>query len=102
MSNTQRLIWLPEAAEDLVRLREFIAPENPAAAKRAAQRIQSGVQILIDNPDAGKPLDDGTERRELYLPFGAGTYVLRYRLHGTTVVVVRVWHSRESRTDSSK
>ena len=102
MPNAQHLIWLPEAAEDLARLREFIAPENPEAARRAALRIQSGIQILINNPEAGKPLSDGTERRELYLPFGAGAYVLRYRLHGTTVVIIRVWHSREARTESPK
>ncbi len=97
MPNTPRVIWLPEAAEDLTRLREFIAQENPTAARRAAQRIQSGVLILIDNPEAGKPLEDGTERRELFLPFGTGAYVLRYRLHGRVVVIIRVWHSRESR-----
>ena len=101
MPSTQRLIGLPEAAEDLIRLREFITPEDPTAARRAAVRIQSGSQILLDNPEAGKPLGDGTERRELYLPCGTGAYVLRYCLHGTTVVIIRVWHSREYRVDSS-
>ena len=102
MPNTPRLIWLPEAAEDVIRLREFIDREDPTAARRAAARILSGSQILLDNPEAGKPLGDGTERRELYLPFGVGAYVLRYRLHGTTVVIIRVWHSREYRADASK
>lgn len=44
------------------------------------------------------PLSDDTGRRELFLPFGAGSYVLRYRLDASgSVVVIRVWHSRENR-----
>ena len=31
------------------------------------------------------------------IPFGAGAYVLRYRVHDDTVVVIRVWHNREAR-----
>ena len=31
------------------------------------------------------------------IPFGIGAYVLRYRIHDETVVVIRVWHSREVR-----
>jgi plasmid stabilization system protein ParE len=42
-------------------------------------------------------MDDETERREISVPFGAGAYVLRYRLHDETIVVIRVWHSREAR-----
>jgi len=42
-------------------------------------------------------MSDGSKRRELYLPFGNGAYVLRYRLDGDMVVIIRVWHSREHR-----
>jgi hypothetical protein len=42
-------------------------------------------------------MDDDTGRRELFVPFGVGAYVLRYRLTGENLVVIRVWHSRESR-----
>lgn len=43
-------------------------------------------------------MDDDTGRREIFAAFGAGAYVLRYRInaHGE-VVVIRVWHSRELR-----
>jgi plasmid stabilization system protein ParE len=38
-------------------------------------------------------------RRELIVPFGSGAYVLRYRLDTATdtVIIIRVWHSRELR-----
>lgn len=42
-------------------------------------------------------MDDGTGRRELILPFGAGAYVLRYKIDGEDVVIIRAWHSREDR-----
>ena len=44
-------------------------------------------------------MDDDTGRRELVVSFGAGAYVLRYmRDENDTVVLIRVWHSKEKRT----
>jgi len=43
-------------------------------------------------------MNDGTDRRELFLPFGASSYVLRYIID-VQVVVVRVWHGRENRKE---
>ena len=40
-------------------------------------------------------MGDDTDRRELLVLFGAGAYVLRYRVHRDAVVIIRVWHSRE-------
>ncbi len=40
---------------------------------------------------------DSTQRRELFIPFGSGFYVLRYFLTSDTVIIVRVWHGREDR-----
>jgi len=42
-------------------------------------------------------MPDETGRRELFMAFGAGAYVLRYMPEKTGVVVIRVWHSREER-----
>ena len=91
------LIWLPEARDDIERLFNFLLEVNPAAAQRAVRLIQSGAQRLLDYPQIGQPMDDDSGRRELYLPFGAGSYVLRYRMDGQSVVVIRVWHGREHR-----
>ncbi len=44
-------------------------------------------------------MDDDTGRREWVVPFGAGAFVLRYmRDENDTVVIIRVWHSKENRT----
>lgn len=92
------MIWLPEALGDIERLHDFLNEKSPQAARRAAQTILEGAHLLEGAPEAGRPLSDGTGRRELFLPFGAGSYVLRYRLDAPgSVVVIRVWHSRENR-----
>lgn len=92
------VVWLPEALEDVERLYGFLKEKSDAAAMRAAQTILQGAQILEKSPESGRPMNDDTARRELFLPFGAGAYVLRYKLDSvSTVVIIRVWHSRENR-----
>ncbi len=95
-----KLIWLPEAGDDIERLFEFLVEKNPVAAQRAMQAILESSKQLPEHPRVGPRMDDDTERRELFVPFGAGAYVLRYRLHYETVIVLRVWHSRERRSRS--
>ncbi len=93
-----KIIWLPEALRDVERLYEFLVEKDPGSAFRAMGVILEGADCFEDMPEIGRPMDDDTGRRELYLPFGAGAYVLRYRLHKGAVVILRVWHSREHRT----
>ena len=90
------LRWLPEALADLQRLHSFLRDLSPDAAQRSARAILAGADKLQDHPRAGQPLDD--DRREWFIPFGVGAYVLRYRLDADgNPVVIRVWHSREDR-----
>ncbi len=92
------LKWSPAALDDLARLLDFLHARNPDAAQRAARTISASAQVLTALPDAGRPMADGTGRRELVIPFAASAYVLRYRIdpHGDAVVI-RAWHGREQR-----
>jgi len=91
-------VWLAEAIEDIARLHHFLEANNPEAAVRAAHVILNGAEQLVAVPEIGKPMADGTARRELVLAFGGGAYVLRYILeHPAKAVIIRVWHSREDR-----
>ncbi len=92
-----KVLWLPEALADLERLYDFLQAKDAAAAERALGVIETGADRLLQYPRIGQPMDDDSERRQLFLPFGGGSYVLRYRLHRDSVVILRVWHSREDR-----
>ncbi|MGI9028007.1 MAG: type II toxin-antitoxin system RelE/ParE family toxin [Candidatus Saccharimonadales bacterium] len=90
--------WLPEALADIQRLHKFLYEKNPAAAARAATIILNGTKLLKTNPRIGRPMPDETDRRELFMAFGAGAYVLRYKpTENDLVIIIRIWHSRENR-----
>lgn len=91
----REIVWLPGAAKDVARLREFIQKKNPCAARRAASRIKEAVQMLIENPHAGRPVEEALPFRDLFVAFGNGNYILRYRQEVSRVVIVRVRHSKE-------
>ena len=91
----REIVWLPEAARDLDRLRAFIIEKNPQAAQRAAIRIRDATQILKENPQAGRPVEEALPFRDLVIPFGSGDYIVRYREELDRVVIVRVRHSKE-------
>lgn len=96
-----QVIWLPEALDDILRLRLFLADKNPNAATRAGQTILEAADRLAQFPEIGRPMNDGTPRREMIAPFGAGAYVLRYIYDNDSVFIIRVWHSKESRIDDN-
>ncbi|MBW4061930.1 type II toxin-antitoxin system RelE/ParE family toxin [Candidatus Saccharibacteria bacterium] len=90
--------WLPEAIADVERLYSFLKDKDIEAATRAADCILQGSRLLATSPRLGRPMPDDTGRRELFVAFGAGAYVLRYMLETEGIpVVIRVWHSKEYR-----
>ena len=90
------IVWLPGASRDVHRLRDFIKSDNPRAAQRAAKRIIEGVKLLQENPEAGVPVENHVDYRDLILSFGAGDYIIRYRIEMTSrITIVRVRHSKE-------
>jgi toxin ParE1/3/4 len=96
MAKTQ-VAWRERALEDISRLHDFLYDKDHEAASRAAQVLRQGGSLLETSPRLGRPMADGTRRRELFMPFGTSFYVLRYFLHDNTVIVIRVWHSKENR-----
>ena len=93
------LKWLPEAVEDLARLREFIRVHNSDAATRAASRIREAARKLLDNPAIGRPVADinRSDLRDWFVPFGQAGYGVRYLITDDAVIIVKIWHGRENR-----
>lgn len=86
-----KLQFSDSAVQDLVRLREFIAENNPQAAERVSLRLRQAIGKLVLYPDIGRPVPELENVRELI----AGNYVVRYLCEEDTVFVLRVWHGKE-------
>jgi len=96
MPSNKNLIWTLSARDDVIRLREFIEPLNPEAARKAAENLKKAASLLIENPYIGKPLER-REDRELIVPVGRRGYVIRYRVVGDEIIILRIWHGLEER-----
>ncbi len=92
-----RVKYAPAAIRDLQRLREFLRPKNPAAAKRVGETIIKSVQILGIQPHIGRPVEDLPEEyREWVIEFGDSGYVARYRLDPDVVTILALRHQKEA------
>jgi toxin ParE1/3/4 len=93
-----KIAWSPEAIEDLVSLRAYVAEDNPAAARRTVQHIVESIeQLLPDNPRIGRAgRVPGT--RELVIP--RSPYIVPYRLQRTTIQILRIYHAARRWPDS--
>jgi len=95
--------FAPGALRDLERLREFLRPKNPAAAKRAALAIIKTIQLLKQHPQIGRPADEADPesveahgQRELMIDFGGSGYVALYQYEDGDVTVLALRHQREA------
>jgi hypothetical protein len=52
--------------------------------------------LLVTHPDIGPRLE-GRDDRELFIHFGQRGNVMRYRLNGDDIVILRIWHALEER-----
>jgi len=91
-----RLIWTPQALDDVARLHDFLAGKDQDAAKRAVRAIREGVKVLARHPGIGRPVAEMDPAfREWLIAFGASGYVVLYRLEASQVVLLAVRHARE-------
>ena len=92
-----QVVFAPSAVRDLQRLREFLQPKNPLAAKRAGEAIVKAVQVLGLQPQMGRPVEDlAVEYREWLIDFGDSGYVARYRYDAGSVVILALRHQKEA------
>ncbi|PIV32150.1 MAG: plasmid stabilization protein [Lysobacterales bacterium CG02_land_8_20_14_3_00_62_12] len=84
------------ALRDIQRLREFLRPQNPAAAKRAADAIIKATRLLLQQPLIGRLVaEHSPEQRELVIEFGDHGYIALYAYSADVVTVLSVRHQRE-------
>jgi toxin ParE1/3/4 len=85
-------VWTRAAIRDLTHIREYIARENPDAAREIALKIVDATERIIQFPDVGR-IGRVKGTRELIVP---GThYLIIYRMKKKAVHFVRVRHGSQ-------
>ena len=93
-----RIRYTVEAISDLERLRAFVEIKNPHAARRIAAELLDGIENLVSFPELGLPVrraPDPNVIRDLFV----GNYTIRYLRKEKSIIVLRVWHEKESEKD---
>jgi len=89
-----KVAYSREAAQDLIRLREFIEIKNPSAAKRAANSIKKGISQLKEFPRLGIKVELAPEP-DLVRDLIIGNYLARYLITEKVIYILRIWHHKE-------
>lgn len=92
-----KLEWSDEALADLDRFAEFLHERHPSLAKVVARTIIDKAQVLSEHPQLGRPVAGREEYRQIVLQVLNAAYVFQYRFDGRRVVMLRVFHARETR-----
>ncbi|HWK47226.1 MAG TPA: type II toxin-antitoxin system RelE/ParE family toxin [Stellaceae bacterium] len=82
----RRIIWTEPARQDLERIQDYIGQFNPAAARGVAERLLAAADSLGSFAERGRP--SGIDRELTAIR----PYVLRYRIIGGVVFILRVRH----------
>ena len=85
-----RVRWLRVALANLDAEAEYIAQDNPAAARRVVQKILRAVDLLKENPAMGRA---GRVAGTRELVVAETPYILPYRVRGDAVEILRVFHA---------
>lgn len=89
-----RIRWRLRAVSDLANIRDYIAEDNPAAARSVTERVLRSVGRLERFPESGRPgRVAGT--REVVVP--GLPYIVVYAHDDTSVDIVAVFHAARER-----
>ena len=86
----RRIVWTDEAVGNLDAIVTYISAFNPAAAAHLADRLIGLADSLAEFSERGR--DAGHGRREMTIVW---PYVLRYRVEGEAVFILRIRHGAQ-------
>jgi plasmid stabilization system protein ParE len=87
--------WAAKALADVERVYAFVASVDPARGAAIVEALVNRVERLTQLPRVGQRVSR-YEPREVRRIF-VGDYELRYELQHSTIIVLRVWHTKEDR-----
>ena len=86
-----RLSLSKQAERDIDEIVDYVAVDNPAAARTLALRIERFMRLLTERPYMGPPAPESGQRdmRRMSLP----PYIVFYRVGTESLSIARVLHS---------
>jgi plasmid stabilization system protein ParE len=90
-----QVVWTDTASLGIEHAYNHIADFNPDAAARVAASLRAAGNSLETFPLRGRPVP-GTALRELVADY---SYIIRYRVSGDTVFIMRVRHAARRPTN---
>lgn len=88
-----KLLFTHSSQRDLVRLRDFIAENNPQAARQISRRLVTSINRLANQPEMGNDVEELPGTQDLI----TGDYVVRYVVLEENLYILRIWHGKEDR-----
>ena len=83
---------LSTAEQDFNEIIDYILLENTSAAISIADKIESNLQFLENNPQLGRIPDDQELLRLGYRYLIVLDYLIFYKIEDTTIIVYRILH----------
>ena len=83
------VVWTATALRGLLRTYDYLSGFNPIAAAQVAQSLREAGDSLALFPDRGRHVPGRTMREVMT----AYPYIIRYRVEGDTVFILRVRHA---------
>lgn len=85
-----QVIWFKRAIWDLTSAKEYIAKDNPQAARKTVQRIKDKISLLSEQPGMGR-LGRVPNTKELVVD--KTPFILPYRVRDNKIEILRVLHT---------
>ena len=88
-----KIIWSPQAADDLVENNKFIARENPEAARAIVNSIYESRIKIKEFPARGRvvPEINNKDIREIF----SGNYRIIYQIETKRVLILTIRHMKQ-------
>jgi toxin ParE1/3/4 len=86
------LVWLERAIHDRDAQVDYIAQDNPLAAVSQGGRIEEQVDILLQQPQMGRP---GRKQGTRELVISRTPFIVVYRINGKRIELLRLLHGSQ-------
>jgi len=91
-----KIIWSPQAADDLVENNKYIARENPDAARVIVNNIYESRKRIKEFPTQGRVVPEIGQKdiREIF----CGSYRIIYQIEAKNILILTIRHMKQKLT----